>query len=201
MQSLQPPVWFNCRPEGPALLPSHLCSYCKGCLPILEDTQHYAPYRYEAPFTRIIHQLKFGGKIAYAKLLGQLLTEFLLNKYKNKSLPEVLIPVPLHLSRQRKRGYNQSTEIAREVARGLNIQVNTSSCKRVRNTLAQATLSREERLRNLDRAFECNPLDAEHVAILDDVVTTGATVKALSNTLYKSGAGLVEVWSICRGTN
>ena len=145
----------------------------------------------------LVRQLKFHDHIASARLLGGLLGRHVMRQ-PDGALPDVLIPVPLHPARQRVRGFNQATEIARHVARVTGIPLHTGACRRVRATSSQATLDRQARRRNLRNAFVVTaPLPA-HVAIIDDVVTTGSTSHELCSTLLRDGAKRVEVWAVAR---
>ncbi|MEO6696465.1 MAG: phosphoribosyltransferase family protein, partial [Gammaproteobacteria bacterium] len=107
----------------------------------------------------------------------------------------------LHRARLRQRGFNQSLEIARPLARRLNIPVDYQSCERVRNTSAQSLLPAGERHKNIKGAFRVtHPIAARHVAIVDDVMTTGHTVQELAATLRKSGVRRVDVWVLARAS-
>jgi len=114
-------------------------------------------------------------------------------------MPEIIIPVPLHRTRLRERGFNQALEIARPIARSLSIPVDYKSCERVRKTSAQSLLPAAERRKNIKGAFRVTrPIAARHVAILDDVMTTGHTVQELAATLRKAGVERIDVWVVAR---
>ena len=154
-------------------------------------------FRYESDAIRLIHQLKFNQKLAYSRLLGTLLAEAL--RSHASDLPDVILPVPLHRKRLRQRGYNQSIELARPVARAFGIPVEVRAVVRSRDTDAQTGLDRKQRRRNIRGAFEIvRPLSAHHVAILDDVVTTMSTVNELAGIMKHHGVARVDVWSIAR---
>jgi ComF family protein len=128
--------------------------------------------------------------------LGTLLADFLSH---NGAMPDLILPVPLHKDRYRERGFNQSIEIARVVASRLKIPLDLSSCLRHRNTFRQTDLSAKQRRANLHNAFMINrPLTVQHVAILDDVMTTGSTANELAKTLKKSGVNRVDIWVCAR---
>jgi ComF family protein len=113
--------------------------------------------------------------------------------------PEWIIPVPLHAERLRERGYNQALEIARPIAKKLQIPLQTRYCTRILPTLAQASMTAEERRRNMKNAFAVEELfQARHVAIVDDVLTTGSTVSEFARMLKKSGVARVDVWCCAR---
>jgi Predicted amidophosphoribosyltransferases len=114
---------------------------------------------------------------------------------KTAKLPEIIIPVPLHPQRFRERGFNQSIEIAKSLSRHLNIPIDTQSCIRKRNTLHQIDLPARQRQSNMKQAFKVKqPMKARHIAILDDVMTTGSTVNELAKVLKQSGVNRVDIW-------
>jgi ComF family protein len=128
-----------------------------------------------------------------------MLSETIKKRYANQLLPDLLLPVPLHYKRIAERGFNQALEIARIIAKSLQIPIDAKSCIRVRNTAAQAELKSDKRKANVARAFQCiKPIAAKHVAIVDDVVTTGNTVRELSKVLHKAGVERIDVWCIAR---
>ncbi|MEW8195950.1 MAG: phosphoribosyltransferase family protein [Candidatus Thiodiazotropha sp.] len=113
--------------------------------------------------------------------------------------PDVLVPVPLHPLRLRKRGFNQSVEITRVVARQCRLPFDWRLCRRTKETKTQSELNEEERRRNISNAFQvCADVKGTHLALVDDVITTGATVTELSRMLKKAGAKRVDVWAIAR---
>ena len=177
--------------------PAELCGQC------LQDPPAYdgaiSLFRYAHPADQLILRLKFQAQLHLARALGELLALHL--KREAPSLPELIIPVPLHRARLRQRGFNQSLEIARPLARRLNIAVDYQSCERVRNTSAQSLLPATERRKNIKDAFRVTRLlTARHVAIVDDVMTTGHTVQELAATLRKSGVERIDVWVLARAS-
>ena len=114
-------------------------------------------------------------------------------------MPELIIPVPLHKSRLKERGFNQALELARPLGQRFGIPVDIQAIRRTRATAPQSGLDKKERRRNIRGAFELKgkPL-ARHIAIIDDVVTTGNTVNELARILRRGGATRVEVWAIAR---
>jgi ComF family protein len=144
----------------------------------------------------LIHTLKFHNSYKNSRLLGRLISDSLKDK---EELPELIIPVPLHPIRYQQRGFNQSLEIARTVSRQLNIPLDYSSCQRKKYTLQQSALPAKQRRKNIRNAFTTSrPINAEHIVILDDVMTTGATVNELARTLKKAGVSRVDVWVCAR---
>ncbi len=113
--------------------------------------------------------------------------------------PELLIPVPLHKHRYRQRQFNQATEIARPISQQLGIPLNLNACVRVRDTKPQFDLPAKQRKKNLRKAFAMkNAIHADHVAIIDDVVTTGNTVNEFAKLVRRSGVGKIDIWSFAR---
>lgn len=172
-----------------------LCGQCQGNPPSF-DAAH-AALHYEEPVRHLVVSLKFGARYPSARLLGALLADSLENRAS--AYPEAIIPVPLHASRYRKRGFNQSIEIARVVSQRLNIPLDLKACRRIRATTAQSSLTARARRKNLHQAFACqSALPYRHVAILDDVLTTGTTANEVAKTLRQAGVEMVEVWACAR---
>ena len=172
-----------------------LCGTCQRTPPPYDNT--YAAFLYDFPITKLVSQLKFQGKLAHAHLLGRLMTESLASSVSG--LPECIIPVPLHSRRICERGYNQSLELARYLSRSLHIALDVESVIRVRHTPPQTGLSESDRRKNVRGTFRVNAdLRCAHVAIVDDVVTTGSTVGELARTLKCSGVERVDVWALAR---
>jgi len=171
-----------------------LCGHCQHEPPAFERC--LAPFAYQAPLDRLLQDLKFNRRLALARTLGRLMARWLADH--TNSLPECLMPVPLHPTRLRERGFNQSLELARPIARRLGLPLDIHGCQRLRNTLPQAELSARQRHGNLKGAFGVKEAVAGHIAIIDDVMTTGSTVRELARTLRKAGARRVDVWVCAR---
>ena len=171
-----------------------LCGRCIGDLPAFDET--YAPFIHQDEIRHLVTGLKFGSQFKNARLLGGLLAEYL---QKTAETPELIIPVPLHPARYRERGFNQAVEIARIVSKEMEIPPDYSSCIRLKDTPHQTGLTAKKRKQNLRQAFLIKKsLTARHVAILDDVMTTGSTVNALASALKKTGVSRVDVWVCAR---
>jgi ComF family protein len=172
---------------------------CGACLqrPSLFDAT-YAPFRYAYPLDHLIQGLKFRREIAAGRVLGQLFARSLIRSRRD-ALPELIVPVPLARGRYRERGYNQACELALPIVELTGIALRSDLVARRRETQEQTTLDRSRRRRNVRGAFvSLAPLPAQHVAILDDVITTGSTVAELAKVLRHAGAQHIEVWAIAR---
>ena len=113
--------------------------------------------------------------------------------------PQALLPVPLHRERLLERGYNQAREIARIWSAELDIPVDRRALTRVRATPPQSGLGANQRIDNLRQAFDYSPTrDYRHVAVVDDIVTTGSTVSEITRLLHRAGVEYVEVWALAR---
>ncbi len=172
-----------------------VCGKCQKNPP--NYTTSLIPHLYVSPLKQLIAHLKFHGNLSYVPLLAQNFINSV--KHRKNNLPECIIPVPLHSQRLRQRGFNQSLELARIVAIQLNIPLDYSLCQRDKATQFQSGLSAKQRKKNLKNAFSViKPHSYKHVAIFDDVVTTGTTVNELARQLKQSGVETIEVWAIAR---
>jgi ComF family protein len=187
-----------CIAELPALpescprcaLPSPAGAVCGNCLnrpPHFDAT--LALWRYEFPCDRLVQALKYRARLALAGFFARSLA--------SRPLPEVdlIVPMPLHPKRLAERGFNQALEIARHLGR----PIEPRGVLRVKDTLPQTELPYEERAKNVRRAFLCRvDLSGASVAVLDDVMTTGATLNELARVLKRAGATRVENLVIAR---
>lgn len=184
----------HCRLCGtPMAGKENICGHCQLQPPVWDFLHILADYQF--PLIGLIHQLKYQHRPLPAVLFGKMLAEIY---PEEEPKPEVILPVPLHWRRQWQRGYNQAQELARPINKYLNIPVDMQLLQRKRATKVQAGLSRVLRQSNLKDAFQIRPHHYQHVALLDDVVTTGATVTALVRLLKESGCQRIDVWAICR---
>lgn len=171
-----------------------LCPGCLSCPPALDAC--HALFAYQPPVDRWIHALKFRQDLAAARLLGQLLADRL--PLPITGTAPSLLPVPLHPRRLRQRGYNQALELARPLLRK-GWSHSRCRCQRQRHTEAQVGLPVNHRQTNLRGAFSVNAhLGGQHILLIDDVMTTGATLNELAHALKAAGADRVEAWVIAR---
>jgi len=179
-----------------------ICGRCQSKRPAFSTVQ--TPLLYQYPVDLLLQRFKFSGQLAAGKVLSQLLARHIQEQDDDDkcTLPDLLIPVPLHWKKRFVRGFNQSEIITRELSRQLNIKHARRAVKRVINTPAQHHLSRKERQQIPHNTFAAgrasNILQGARVALVDDVLTTGSTAQALSQTLLKAGAKSVEIWLLAR---
>lgn len=175
-----------------------LCGRCLKNTP--EFDYSYSLFRYEGNIINLIHQLKFKEKITYTRSLGELLAKVVYEKIlQQQGRPECIIPVPLHDSRLRSRGYNQSTEISRAISKRTGITIDQNVVTRQRSTRMQTGLKSVERRQNIRGAFRIfENVSYKHVLVVDDVITTGSTVNELATVLKRNGIKKVGVLSIAR---
>lgn len=156
---------------------------------------------YVSPLSGLIHALKFSGQSSLAQPLARLLLLAVLQARRTRALQKIdmVVNVPLYRRRHWRRGYNQSDLLCRPLARWLGCRYDAGALTRVHATAVQHQLNARLRKRNLKNAFRLElPVHGLHIAIVDDVVTTGSTVAELSRLLLQSGAASVQVWCLCR---
>lgn len=151
----------------------------------------FCPFQYEAPVSQQIRAFKYNEKPELAKTLAQLLfTEIQTNELEP---PDLLIPVPMHTSKLRQRGYNQSLLLTQQLSKLMRVPYNSHLLRKYRATPAQAELSLKQRRTNLRGCFEfIGKTSAKHVAIVDDVFTTGATASEIAKILKKNGVDYIQ---------
>lgn len=173
---------------------------CGACLNNPPPFTVYSLFDYVAPIQRLILDLKFHQRLVNARLLGELLLEKIIHDwYQTKPLPTLLIPVPLHPQRLKERGFNQALEIARPISQRLQLKIATQAIQRVKNTAMQTELNAEQRKHNLKNAFQTTShFTGQHVAMIDDVMTTGSTFSELSRCLLDQGAATIDAWCCAR---
>ena len=214
-----PPVCANCRKVGKTLcddchaklawLEEPICSlcgqvltrvapYCHDCqkrpLPL---TQIRAAFLFVDPIPKLIHQLKYENSFALAEPLGTYMAQAWAKWHTDIDL---IIPIPLHAQRQKKRGYNQSALLAKVFSHQVRLPYNQDVLTRIRNTRPQVGLSSRARLQNLDGAFAVDKevVRGKRVLLIDDVCTTGATLVAASKVLLAAEAQIVAGYCLAR---
>jgi len=176
-----------------------LCAECQAGLPWnqrpVPSPKHigelHAACVYVTPIDRLLPRFKFHHDLAAGRLLAQLM----LHALRDLPRPDALVAVPLHPSRLRRRGYDQALELARPLARALHLPLLTDALTRTRATSPQSELDAAARKRNLKHAFIAKPGDwPPHIALIDDVMTTGATLNSAASALRKAGIRQVDAW-------
>jgi ComF family protein len=178
----------------PLAVPAALCGRCQQHAPPWDAA--WAPFRYGWPLDRLEARYKFGGELAAGRALSTLWQ----HEPRPLVLPQALLVVPLHRGRLRQRGYNQALELARPLARALGVPLHVDALRRVRPTRAQTELDARSRRRNVRGAFAlvAGATLPAHVAVLDDVMTTGATLAECVRVLKRAGVQTVDAWALAR---
>ncbi len=194
-----PPVCRLC--GNPGLPELDLCLLCHRALPcrpspkLFGDGLVLAGFDYGNPVDGLIRHFKFQAQLGAGRLLARLCEPAF-----EDSRPMALVPVPLHIRRLRQRGFNQSLELARYWGRRRGLPVQPSALIRHRDTAMQSTLTSPEREPNVRGAFRAVMPLPRHVALIDDVFTTGATCRAAREALFAAGVQQVDVWGLARVT-
>ena len=176
-------------------VPTPSATVCGACLkkpPHFDATQ--AVFRYQFPLDRLVQSLKYAHRLSSADFFGRILAQ-----RRPRVTPDLLLPVPLAPRRLAERGFNQAVEIARPLAHQLGMPLETRHIQRRIDTAPQATLPWRERAGNIRHAFACGiDLTGKSILVIDDVMTTGATMNELAGTLKAGGAARVENLLIAR---
>ena len=177
-----------------------LCGECLRRTPGFSRVE--APWRYAFPVDTLITRFKHQARWPYGRLLGELLSNHLRHAFsEGLPRPDLLLPVPLGHKRERQRGFNQAALLARWLNKALQLPVEERWLLRPHDTAAQQELDARTRRNNLRHAFALAPqakVHGRHLALIDDVLTTGATCEALARLLRRSGAARVDVYCLAR---
>jgi ComF family protein len=199
------PLCRGCHAE----LPWHSQPHCPQCATPTPDGQRcgtclkhppafdrtHAALAYAFPLDRMVPRLKYHGQLAIAPALGECLAQVV----EHAPRPDRLIAMPLHAKRIRERGFNHATEIARVVARQLDLPLDHACCQRIRDTPPQMGLKHDMRRRNVRGAFTCSgEVTGQHIVLIDDVMTTGTSLDEVAATLKQAGAREVGCWVVAR---
>ncbi len=180
----------------------HICGNCLSHKYYFE--QVYSPFIYTDEIRYLIRQLKYHNKIHYARTLAGLFIQQSKN-LEDFRLPQQLIPMPMHQHRLRQRGYNQALELTRSLSRHFHIPIDYQSLIRYRSTGLQAGLNARERQKNVRNAFKITTSahkfrlsHVKHIALVDDVMTTGSTLNEAARILKQAGIQRVDGWIMAR---
>jgi ComF family protein len=176
-------------------LPTGNGEICGACLKHPPQFDHVsAAAAYASPLAELIRAYKYQGALVLAPLFAQMIVAC-----HSRTAVDVILPLPLSRERLRERGFNQTLEIARHVSQTSGIALNAHACRRIRDSAPQAMLPWDERAKNIRGAFACEKdLAGMRVAVIDDVLTTGATLNEIAKTLKRAGAASVEGWVVAR---
>lgn len=182
---------------------SQICGRCQTKPPWFDNC--FIPFKYSFPLNSLIKQLKYKDKIFFSSLLASLFVNRYMNS--NRNLPDCIVPVPLHKHRLMRRGFNQadliSSKITREITgkiiKNSSLPVDSQCCQRIKPTQQQTGMKKKQREVNIRNAFAIDSaVTYKHIAILDDVVTTGSTVNELSRVFKQAGVETVEIWACAK---
>jgi len=173
---------------------------CGGCISVPPPfTTTIASFCYEVPIDKAIQRLKYNQKQYFASIFASFLAKMIHQQYQYSPLPVCLIPVPMHKDKLKERGFNQALLISQKLSKQLSIPTNATILQKIKSTPSQTRLNKLQRTRNLKGAFTLKEtVVGQHIALIDDVVTTRATSDLLSQLLIDAGAKRVDVWCIAR---
>lgn len=196
----------GCRATWPVI--ANACPYCaretaQHPLPCGHCISHPKPWHrlecsgtFQGATAWLIKQLKYQGKLAAAPVLSDQLHHHL--NHKDAARPQALVAMPLHWRRQWQRGFNQAQLLAAPLAKAWSIPLLTPLVHRTKSTPPLEGLDKKARMRTMKNVFRVAPLPVEHIAIVDDVLTTGASAGALAMALKKAGAKRVDLWVVAK---
>jgi ComF family protein len=186
-------------PQQPANKPTESI-VCGGCISVPPPfIATVASFCYDIPVDRAIQKLKYNQKQYFASIFASFLAKTIHQHYQDTPLPSYLIPVPMHKDKLKERGFNQALLISQKLSKQLSIPTNETILKKVKPTPSQTGLNKKQRTRNLKGAFTITKsVVGQHIALIDDVMTTRATSDLLSQLLMDAGAKRVDVWCVAR---
>ncbi len=172
------------------------CGQCLRSPPPFKRT--IAAWPYSPPIAQLISGFKYNRHYSYGQSLGKVLASKLASTYKHNNIPQLIVPTPLHWWRQLQRGFNQSEQLASCLSSQLQVPI-SRAVKRIKPTPPQQTLNAQQRRHNLQGVFTVTrPVRGKRLALVDDVMTTGATAAEISRCLLSAGALEVHVWCLAR---
>lgn len=180
-----------------------LCGHCLHTAPYFDAT--HALFRYEYPLDRLLQRYKYQASLPLANTFASFFINTMTETASLKTVSlasthkDLIIPMPMHQARLKERGFNQALEIARIISRHSGIKLDFTACQRTRPTPPQASLPLKERIHNMRGVFECrHDLGGLNILLVDDVMTSGASLNELAKTLKHAGAAHVECWVVAR---
>jgi ComF family protein len=170
-----------------------VCGHCIKKQPYFDRV--LITYQFEEPIRTLLHRFKYHNGLYLASFFSHLIINSV-HHVHNK--PQCLIPVPMHPHRIKQRGFNHAAILAKSVSKKLEIPCHLNTCQKMINTAPQASLNQKQRHKNLHQAFKAQPLPYHHVALIDDLFTTGSTANELALTLKNKGVEQIDVWCCAR---
>ncbi|MGI9310398.1 MAG: ComF family protein [bacterium] len=197
-RELLPWIVVGCEVCGMELHQAGVCGECQS------GRRYYdravIPFKYSEPVSAQIKALKYRGQLRHAHDLAAMICTRVWND--SREMPAVLVPIPLHRKRLRQRGFNQSLEVARSIGDELGIEVDHALLARIKHTIPQTGLSKSARAKNVKGAFQANTKAKAnaiaHIALVDDVVTSGSTANEAARALKAAGVKTVSIWAAAR---
>jgi ComF family protein len=170
-----------------------VCGQCSIQKPAFDKV--ITAYRFEEPLRALLHEFKYEDGLYLCSFLAKLM----LNAFVSEDArTQCLIPVPMHTSRLRERGFNQAVELTKLLAKAVDRPYDLNLCVKIKNSTPQARLNAKRRKQNLYGAFRTRPTTYQHVTLIDDLLTTGSTAQELARSLKKNGIARVDVWCCAR---
>ena len=180
-----------------ASVENQVCGACLSEPPHFDET--ISAFAYAYPLDRLVQAFKFNANLGLLPLFADALARAIQGRAGTLAMPDLVVPLPLAPRRLAERGFNQSALLGERVSKKLGIRFDARGMLRVRETPPQTGLSREARLKNVHGAFDCaQRLDGRHIAVVDDVMTTGASLSEAAKALKKAGAAHVSAWVVAR---
>lgn len=174
-----------------------ICGHCLNSPPDFNAT--HTLFTYDFPIDRLLQHYKYNDSLHLANTFATMLYDNKLSALTSTAKIDLIIPMPMHNTRLKERGFNQALEIARLLSKNMRIKLDFTSCRRSKHTPPQASLPLKARIKNIRGVFHCQQnLQGLSIAIVDDVMTTGASLNELAKTLKQAGAVHVECWAIAR---
>lgn len=191
----------HCPQCGLLSLNNQICGHCLKSQPDFDTTQ--ALFTYDFPLAALLQRYKYGSMLNLSHSFADLMAQHLLGNHPSTQRIDLIIAMPMHPKRLQERGFNQALEIAKLLSKKLQIPLDYTSCIRNKLTPPQASLPLKERIKNIRGVFSVNEVHPSNlkglkIALIDDVMTTGASLNELAKTLKKAGASHVECWVIAR---
>lgn len=198
---IEPPFCKQCgKPYEGSITMDFICGDCKSSRIYFDRARSVA--RYDDVIKKVVHLYKYRGALWVEPLLFKMLLEYV-EKELNYNDWDAIIPVPLHFVKYNERGFNQAERLSAFLSKSTGIQLNTRLLKRVKYTETQTTLDRTKRGENVKNAFAVSDnsmwLKGKRLILIDDVMTTGATVNECAKVLRRAGAVEIAVWTVARG--